>query len=49
MTILRELGTFIAGLGVPIVVDGVLREQHARLLAGALLGALGLLSALFAP
>ena len=42
MTLLRDLGTFIAGLGVPIVVDGVLREQQTRLEAGVMLGGLGL-------
>jgi hypothetical protein len=47
VTILRDLGTFIAGLGVPIVVDGVLREQHTRLEAGVLLGVFGLGAAAF--
>ena len=46
MKIARSAGTFMTGLGVPIVIDGVLYEQHIRFSFGLGLGIAGALLAM---
>ncbi len=46
MKIAKSAGTFMTGLGVPIVIDGVLYEQHIRFSVGLGLGIAGALLAM---
>jgi hypothetical protein len=43
-----QLGPFLAGIGVPIVIDGVLQAHHVRFGVGLSLGIAGSLMALLA-